>query len=244
MATKPMASMNTRLQKRRLAISNRRARSARTNATSADAYRAAVPTDRYLRLRLNPISPRAPTTNTPNRSRAARMAGSWRSSTVRESPSSPVLSAVAMMMAPNSSAKVPNPAGPSSRLAATCSTKLLTARVTCPANAPRAWTGSRRRTLLRSADNIAGSRWRGMTSASGRSPALALTLTQAVQQVLVAVGNGLPAVDISGALLEQDSIAVHRVGSDSARCRRGWMSSAEVKNDAVPPSTSRLKLTS
>ena len=85
------------------------------------------------------------------------MAGSVRSSTVSESPSSPVLSAVAMMMAPKSSAKVPNPAGPSSRLAATCSTKLLTASVTCPASAPSACTGSRRASLLRSADSIVSS---------------------------------------------------------------------------------------
>ena len=39
------------------------------------------------------------------------------SRTVSESPMSPVVNAVAITMAPKSSAKVPNPAAPSSRLA-------------------------------------------------------------------------------------------------------------------------------
>ena len=119
-------------------MSSRRARSASTNAASASANRTAVVGASVARATTNAVTAKAAVRPRAVRDSEARIGGSRRSSTVRESPRRPVVAAVAMTMTPNISAYAPSPVGPSSRAATIARTKLPSARVTCPARAPTA----------------------------------------------------------------------------------------------------------
>ena len=124
----PTAAPSTmrRVQKRRAAISTRRRTSSSWKTAVATANATACgPSRMPVRYSANAPMVEPPATITRvSPCRAARTEGSWRSRTVSESPTSPLVTAVTRMITPRQSDTTPSPRAPRAWAATTCSAKL------------------------------------------------------------------------------------------------------------------------
>ena len=159
-ATSAVTSTMTMRQNCIVAISSRRSVSSTRKAEVAKPKASASTGER------NPVSSVITTPATPvakarmpsHHCNAARTDGRPRSSTVSESPTKPLHTAVASTIIPNRTANFPRPSRPRYRAVANCSAKLANACEPCAAIPPKAWAWSRAPARLRRPGSVASDR--------------------------------------------------------------------------------------